>query len=131
VRDLKHPGGSKGNDRRFKYTPTGWAIVQRQPHIEGEPRIFPYDAKSVSTAFTRACKVLEIPDLRFHDLRHEATSRLFEVGYSIVQVQQFTLHESWDMLKRYVQLRPGDVQHRTSRDEPLPSPGPDTSPDRR
>ena len=26
---------------------------------------------------------------------HEATSRLFESGYSIVEVQQFTLHDSW------------------------------------
>lgn len=112
VRDAKHPTMKKGNHRTFKYTREGWEIVQRQPKTDA--RIFPFNAKSVSSAFTRACKVLEIADLHFHDLRHEATSRLFEQGYSIVEVQQFTLHESWDVLKRYVQLRPGNVQHRES-----------------
>lgn len=55
----------------------------RAPRAEqrvGEPRIFPYTADAISTAFTRACRVLWIADLRFHDLRHEATSWLFEAG---------------------------------------------------
>ncbi len=47
-----------------------------------------------------------VDDLHFHDLRHEATSRLFEQGYSIEQVSAVTLHQSWQELKRYTQLRP-------------------------
>jgi len=43
-------------------------------------------------------------------LRHEATSRLFERGYQIHEVAQFTLHESWNELKRYTNLRPEDVR---------------------
>jgi hypothetical protein len=44
-----------------------WDIVQQKPnHCR---YIFPYDPKSVSSAFTEACKVLGIVDLRFHDLR--------------------------------------------------------------
>lgn len=127
VRDAKHPTMKKGNHRVFKYTREAWEIVQRQPKVDA--RIFPFNAKSIGTAFTRACKVLEIPDLHFHDLRHEATSRLFERGYSIVEVQQFTLHESWDVLKRYVQLRPGQVPHREFPAALSPSTDPDTSPD--
>ena len=107
VRDLKHPRNKSGNDRFFKFTRAGWDIVQRQPR--GDARVFPYEAKSVSAAFTRACSILEIKDLRFHDLRHEATSRLFEAGYSIQEVQLFTLHDDWSVLKRYVHLRPGGV----------------------
>ena len=82
----------------------------RQRH--GKRRIFPYEGKSVGAAFRRACKMLDIHDLRFHDLRHEATSRLFETGYSIVEVQQFTLHDSWGTLSRYTHLRPETVQIR-------------------
>jgi integrase len=108
VRDAKHPTDKDGNHRRFKYTPEAWAIVQGQPQT-GE-YIFPYDPKSVGTAFTRACHVLGIKDLRFHDLRHEATSRLFERGYQIHEVAQFTLHESWNELKRYANLRPEDMR---------------------
>lgn len=107
VRDLKHPRKKVGNHRRFKYTQAAWDIVQRQD--KDSPFIFPYDPKTVGTLFTRACKVLEIEDLRFHDLRHEATSRLFEAGYSIVEVQQFTLHEDWKILARYTNLRPEGV----------------------
>src|SRR5262249_55949773 len=68
VRDAKHPTDKDGNNRRFKYTAEAWAIVQRQPRVD--ERIFPYDPKSVCAAFTRACKVLGIVDLRFHDSRH-------------------------------------------------------------
>lgn len=107
VRDLKHPRKKEGNHRRFKYTQDAWEVVNRQPR--GHDFIFPYNAKTIGTYFTRACKILEIPDLRFHDLRHEATSRLFEQGYSIVEVQQFTLHEDWGVLSRYTNLRPEDV----------------------
>lgn len=106
VRDIKHPR-KKGIDRAFKYTQEGWDIVQRQPRIDD--RIFPYNAKSVSAAFTRACHMLEIEDLRFHDLRREAVSRLFEAGYSIIEVVQFSLHGDWQTLKIYTELKPGEV----------------------
>jgi integrase len=108
VRDAKHPKAKEGNHLRFKYTPEAWAIVEKQPR--GSEYIFPYDPRSVGAAFTRACKVLGIRDLRFHDLRHEATSRLFEPGYQIHEVAQFTLHESWNELKRYTNIRPENVR---------------------
>lgn len=104
VRDAKHPRAKTGNHRTFPLLGAAWEIVQRQPRTA--PEIFPYQSKSVGTAFTRACKDLRIDDLHFHDLRHEATSRLFEQGYSIEQVSAVTLHQSWQELKRYTQLRP-------------------------
>lgn len=107
VRDAKHPRKKEGNHRVFKYTQEAWNIAQRQP--KASEFIFPFNPKSIGAAFTRACKILEIDDLRFHDLRHEGTSRLFESGYSIVEVQQFTLHDDWKVLQRYTNLRPGDV----------------------
>ena len=108
VRDAKHPTGKDGNHRRFKYTPEAWALVSAQPRTS--EYIFPYDPKSVGGAFTRACHLLGIHDLRFHDLRHEATSRLFERGYQIHEVAQFTLHESWNELKRYTNLKPENLR---------------------
>lgn len=108
VRDAKHPRHKEGNHRRFKFTAEAWEIVERQPRTS--EYVFPYDPKSVCAAFTRACQVLGIRDLRFHDLRHEATSRLFERGYQIHEVAQFTLHESWNELKRYTNLRPEKVR---------------------
>jgi integrase len=114
VRDAKHPTAKEGNHRRFKCTPEAWEIVQRQPMTS--EYIFPYNPRSVSAAFTRACHILGIVDLHFHDLRHEATSRLFERGYQIHEVAQFTLHDSWNELKRYTNLRPESL-----RDLPAPA----------
>jgi integrase len=108
VRDAKHPTAKDGNHKRFKYTPEAWEIAERQPKTS--EYMFPYDPKSIGAAFTRACRVLGIDDLRFHDLRHEATSRLFERGYQIHEVSQFTAHESWNELKRYTNLRPEKVR---------------------
>ena len=112
VRNLKHPA-DRELFRRFKYTHEAWEIVCRQSH--DEERIFPFEPKTIGAAFTRACRVLEIEDLHFHDLRHEATSRLFETGYSIVEVQQFTLHDSWGTLSRYTHLRPETVAIRAGK----------------
>lgn len=67
--------------------------------------LVPVRAQSISTAFTRACYILGIKDLRFHDLRHEAVTRLAEDGATIPQIQRITLHDSWGSLQRYVNLR--------------------------
>lgn len=110
VRDHKHPRQKTGNHKRFKYTNEAWKLIKKQKG--DDDRIFPYNPKSVSSAFTKSCQACGIEDLRFHDLRHEATSRLFEQGYSITEVQQFTLHEDWNMLRRYTHIDPGKVKLR-------------------
>jgi len=67
----------------------------------------------ISIQFSRACKKPKnsqgesepIEDLRFHDLRHEATSRLFEKGLSTEQVMRVTGHLTYSMLQRYTHMR--------------------------
>lgn len=110
LRDVKHPTRKAGNDKVFRILPDAVAIAQRQPKV-GD-LIFPHNPKTVGALFTRAVTMLGIDDLHFHDLRHEATSRLFERGYAIHEVAQFTLHESWATLKRYANLRPESVPDR-------------------
>lgn len=109
--DVKHPRMKTGNRRAFRLLSDAAQIVQAMPR-GGDGRVFPYQSKSVGSAFTRACRLLGIEGLHFHDLRHEATSRLFERGYSIQEVSQFTLHDSWATLKRYTHLRPEQVPER-------------------
>lgn len=115
--DVKHPRQKIGNRREFRMLLDAWAIVDERRALAEteEPRsehVFPYNPKSVGAAFTRACALLGIVDLHFHDLRHEATSRLFERGYDIPEVAQFTLHQSWATLKRYTHLKPSRVAER-------------------
>lgn len=111
VRDRKHPREKKGNDERVPLLDaTGYdalAIIQRQRR-RGE-RIFPYRPESISMAFQRAIAELGIPDLHFHDLRHEAVSRLFEAGLPIEHVALVSGHRDWRSLKRYTTLQPETV----------------------
>lgn len=107
VRDMKNPGEKIGNDVRTKLTPEALQLIDTQPETKGA--IWPYNAESISSSFTRACALLGIDDLHFHDLRHEGISRLFELGWQIPQVAQVSGHRSWTSLKRYTHLhRTGD-----------------------
>jgi integrase len=50
-----------------------------------------------------------IEDLRFHDLRHEATTRLFEKGLNLMEVASITGHKDLRMLRRYTHLTAEDL----------------------
>jgi integrase len=104
VRKMKHPGDKEGNDTWCELPPEGTAVIESMPRTD--KRIFPYSTDSVSAAFTRACKVLRIENLHFHDLRHEGISRQFEMrGREIPQVAAVSGHRSWHSLQRYTHLR--------------------------
>lgn len=103
VRDMKHPGEKIGNDVRVNLPPPALAIIRQQPTRAG--RIFPFNGDSISTSFTRACQILGIEDLHFHDMRHEGISRLFELGATIPQAATVSGHRTWTSLKRYSHIR--------------------------
>lgn len=104
VRQRKDPKQKIFNDQWVPLLGEAWDIVQAQPR--NAELIFPYNIRSVTAAWQRACNDLGIQDLRFHDLRHEGISRLFEAGLSIQEVAMVSGHRSWNNLKRYTQLRP-------------------------
>jgi integrase len=103
VRNMKNPGEKIGNDVRCDLPLQAIAIIETMPRTEA--RIFPYNPDAIGAAFTRACKLLGIEDLHFHDLRHEGVSRLFETGLNIPHVAAVSGHRSWTSLKRYTHLR--------------------------
>jgi integrase len=74
-------------------------------------KVFPNwkDALSFEHAWHRAVVRSGLKDLRFHDLRHEATTRLFEQGLNPMQVAAITGHKTLQMLKRYTHLRAEDL----------------------
>ncbi|MBS0463588.1 MAG: site-specific integrase [Proteobacteria bacterium] len=103
IRDRKDPKNKDGNNQWVPLLGRSAAIIELQPRVG--PLIYPYKGDSVGAAFGRACKRLGIQDLRFHDLRHEGTSRLFEQGYQIPEVALVTGHRDWKSLKRYTNLK--------------------------
>lgn len=103
VRDLKHPGDKIGNDVWCELPPEALAIIRAQPRED--PRIWPYTTDAISAAFTRACKLLGIDGLTFHDLRHEGVTRLFEMGRTPPLAASVSGHRSWQSLQRYTHIR--------------------------
>ena len=72
-------------------------------------RVFPIGVAAVKSSFHAAAKRAELDDFRFHDLRHEATSRFFERDLDIMEVAAITGHKTLTMLKRYTHLRAADL----------------------
>lgn len=107
IKDRKDPRKKIGNDQWIPLLGDAWDIVQRQPKTSD--RIFPIHPQTLSKYFHAACVELGIPDLHFHDLRHEGISKLFESGYMVQQVALVSGHSSWNHLKRYTQLKPEDL----------------------
>lgn len=67
--------------------------------------VFNIKPKSITQAFIRICKRCGLVDLRFHDLRHEAVSRLFEKDFNIMEASSISGHRDLRMLKRYTHLK--------------------------
>ena len=74
-----------------------------------EPTVFDYKPRGLSGEFLKLCRRKGIHDLHFHDLRHEATSRLFEKGLNPVEVATITEHKDTRILIRYTHLRAEDL----------------------
>lgn len=70
-----------------------------------DDRVFDMTAHAVTYAFIRACKRAGISDLHFHDLRHEAVTRMFEKGLNVMEVGSVSGHKTLQMLKRYTHLK--------------------------
>jgi integrase len=103
VRDMKNPGEKIGNDVWCELPVEAMQIILSMPKKGAE--IFPYCGDTIGTNFTRACQLLDIIDLHFHDLRHDGVSRLFEICRNIPHVAAVSGHRSWSSLKRYTHLR--------------------------
>ena len=78
-----------------------------------EGRVFTGKPGSIRAAFGAALKRSGVgSDLRFHDLRHEAVTRLFEKGLNPIEVGMISGHRSLSMLQRYTHLRAEDLVRR-------------------
>jgi integrase len=66
--------------------------------------------KNISTSFKSACEKSGIKDLRLHDLRHTAATRMIEAGIDLVTVSKILGHSSIQMTMRYAHPTPENMQ---------------------
>jgi integrase len=86
--------------------------LQRKQVSQVDTNVFNITSHSITVAFRRAAYRLYRDsdgqlgkDLRFHDLRHEAVSRLFERGLNPIEVASISGHRSIQVLARYTHIR--------------------------
>lgn len=101
------------------------SVIEKETTKNGEGRTIPLTEKAKTTlgdrgigrlfptfprkAWETALKKAGITDLHFHDLRHEAVSRLFERGMNVMEVKSVSGHKTLTMLARYTHLKPEDL----------------------
>jgi integrase len=104
IRQRKHPRRIEATDDWVPLLGEAWAIVQRQPRTSD--RVFPISPEKITDLFTEAVRACGIPDLRLHDLRHLASSRLQEMGFDESERMAVTGHKSAPMNRRYTHPSP-------------------------
>ena len=114
---------NKGVPPALPLTKRAVKILKRLHRIKAGPCVFGCTANAAVCAWKRVkadarhdyendcrnsnCEPDEfyLTDLRWHDLRHEGVSRLFELGLHPLQVQRISGHKSMQMLLRYTHLQ--------------------------
>lgn len=99
-RELFIPVSKNGRPRTVVLTQDAAAVLQRH---RKEGRLFPITAEAFKLAWQRVRRRagLANQNLRFHDLRHEAISRFFEMDFSLPEVAAQSGHKDARMLLRY------------------------------
>ena len=97
-----------GTSRDVPLSPVARQTIEALPRsISGS--VIPVHPEALKGLWRRATRRADITGLRFHDLRHEATTRFFEKGLGVMEVSAITGHKDLRMLQRYVQLGPEDL----------------------
>lgn len=95
---------SGGKDRIIPLNDAAFKLLSALPRPIGGGKVFNVSKPVLIKSFSNACADAEIKDFVFHDLRHEATSRMVEAGLSLLEVQSITGHSNAEMVKRYTHL---------------------------
>ncbi|MER8484248.1 site-specific integrase [Mesorhizobium sp. M1322] len=90
-----------GRSRIIPLTPKAVSLLRVVPQRDNVPFVFPLAANALRLSWDRLTSRAGINDLHFHDLRHEAISRFFELGLTVPEVASISGHRDVRMLMRY------------------------------
>ncbi len=97
-----------GKRRTVPLSPEVIEALSTWPATPGSPRLLNVDKRTLSPAFTRLTRSLGLVDLRFHDLRHTAITRLRRAGVDIFTIAAISGHRDLASLRRYNQVSDTD-----------------------
>lgn len=94
------PISKNGRPRYVPLSTAAVAVLGSLP-ASNDGQVFSISAHALAAAFKRATVRAHLPNLRFHDLRHTATSRMADKLPNVIELAAVTGHQSLQMLKRY------------------------------
>lgn len=99
------PETKNGTKRDVPLSPQARDALLRLPVKTSGP-VFHYTSNGFKSTWRFMVQRLGIENLHFHDLRHEAVSRLFELGsLDMMEIAAISGHKSLSMLKKYTHLK--------------------------
>jgi len=112
-RRLAHlPLTKNGDSRDIPLSTRAVAVLQGLKETATSDQVFNTTKSAVEQAWQHLRERASSPDLRFHDLRHEAVTRLLERSLNIIEVATVSGHKELRMLQRYSHLRAEDLVSR-------------------
>ena len=96
------PMTKNGHSRWVPLSKKAILILSKVPRTSN--LVFPVSEVAVRQAWERLRKRSGLMDLNFHDLRHEAISRMFKKGLNVPEVASISGHRTASQLFRYVQV---------------------------
>lgn len=100
---------AKAGAREVPLSPAALQALQELSPGEPNEPVVRISYESLRAAWRRACERAGIEDLRIHDLRHTAATRLALSTGNVFLVQKLTGHKNLNMLERYVNVSADDV----------------------
>lgn len=82
------------------------------PSTSSDTCVFPVSSEAFKLAWRRVLQRSGLHDFHFHDLRHEAISRFFEIGLSMPEVALISGHRDPRMLFRYTHLQASNLANK-------------------
>lgn len=98
-----------GDARNVPLTRRAEAILRRLPRGAPEQKVFPITASALKQTYARARTRANVIDLRFHDFRHEATTRFAKRLPNVLELAQVTGHKSLSSLQTYFHPEPAEL----------------------
>ena len=92
------PLTKNGSTREVPLFRKALVVLRRQRDRNDTPTPFPVNANALRLAWDRLRALAGLSELRFHDLRHEAISRFFEMGLNMPEVAVISGHRDPRML---------------------------------
>lgn len=98
----------KTGSRTVPLSPSCIAMLRNLPRsLDG--RVFPVTIETLKQAYERAIARAGITDFTFHDLRHDALTRLAMLGLNVLELRAISGHTTANMLQRYVSIDACDL----------------------